>query len=146
MKNILYLFTILLALLYCASCTQNSQQNNTNSLDEQTEKTTPEIINGSFAHIVFFWLVEPENQKSRNKLSTELTNFIINSPYVRTWHLGTPANTNRPVVDNSYTYCLIVTFSSKEEQDKYQSDPEHTKFLNSCKQLWKKVLVYDSTL
>ena len=61
-------------------------------------------------------------------------------------HIGTPAQTNRPVIDNSYTYSLIVTFPSKEEHDEYQQEEVHQVFIEEAKELWKKVLVYDSEM
>lgn len=59
-------------------------------------------------------------------------------------HLGFAANTNRPVIDNTYTYCMVLTFTSKEEQDKYQDEAGHKTFISESENLWKKVVVYDS--
>ena len=41
-------------------------------------------------------------------------------------------------------FCLIVTFKSKEDQDIYQDDPTHLKFIENASYLWDKVKVYDS--
>jgi len=35
-------------------------------------------------------------------------------------------------------------FANKEDQDSYQVDPVHLKFVDECKHLWKKVTVFDS--
>ena len=56
-------------------------------------------------------------------------------------------NTNKQhaiVIDSSYTYCLSLGFSSKENQDKYQEEPAHKVFIQESSQLWHKVVVYDS--
>ena len=109
---------------------------------EEVDGSQP--IKGSFVHVVYFWLKEPTNNEIRQKFVKSLSNFIDNSAFIQSKHIGTPADTNREVIDNSYTYCLIVTFNSKEDQDKYQAEEGHIKFLEESKVLWEKVLVYDS--
>lgn len=105
---------------------------------------TKDIISGRFAHTVLIWLKNPDSESDKGQLEAGLKKLIENSEYVRSTHLGVPALTDREVVDNSYTYCLIVTFGSKEAQDQYQVEPAHKKFLTDCKHLWSKVLIYDS--
>ena len=101
-------------------------------------------MKGEFAHIVLFWLKNPDNQLERKEFESSLETFIKNSEYVKSMHFGSPANTNRSVIDNTYTYCLIVTFTSKEKQDKYQDEQGHKKFISESEELWDKVTVYDS--
>jgi len=98
----------------------------------------------NFTHVVYFWLNEPENTEDRTAFETSLKNFLNNSLYAKTRFIGTPANTPREVVDNSYTYSLILTFPSKEIQNKYQTEKAHLKFIAESEKLWKKVQVYDS--
>jgi len=59
-------------------------------------------------------------------------------------HIGTPATTNRGVIDSSYSYSLLLTFKNKEDQDIYQTHPTHLKFIEECEELWEKLVVYDS--
>lgn len=59
-------------------------------------------------------------------------------------HIGTPASTNRGVIDSSYSYSLLLTFKNKEDQDIYQTHPTHLKFIEECEELWEKLVVYDS--
>lgn len=103
-----------------------------------------EITQGPFVHTVLFWLKNPDNQSDRQKFEASLKKFIDASQYVVSKHLGTPANTPREVVDNSYTYCMVLTFKSKEDQDKYQVEPVHLTFIEESKDLWEKVTVFDS--
>jgi len=97
-----------------------------------------------FKHTVFFWLKEPNNPSNREAFKTSLKKFIDSSEYIQTKHIGTPADTNREVIDSSYTYCLSLGFSSKEKQDKYQNEPAHKVFIDESSGLWSKVVVYDS--
>ena len=46
--------------------------------------------------------------------------------------------------DGSFTYSLILSFPSKEIQDKYQAEPVHVKFVEESQHLWERVVVYDS--
>ena len=114
--------------------------------NEPPEESRPKEIEGKCAHSVFFWLKDPKNENVRDRFKTSLEKFIENSQYVKSMHIGTPAQTNRPVIDNSYTYSLIVTFPSKEEHDEYQQEEVHQIFIEEAKELWEKVLVYDSEM
>lgn len=97
-----------------------------------------------FTHSVYFWLKNPDSPIDRQNFEQSITNFIDNSAYVLTKYLGTPAQTPRTVVDNSWTYCLIVTFEDKEAHDLYQSEPVHRTFVTESEHLWEKVQIYDS--
>ena len=102
------------------------------------------MMSDFFKHTVFFWLKEPNNQSHRAAFETSLKKFIDSSEYIQSKHIGTPANTNREVIDSSYTYCLSLGFSSQEKQDKYQDEPAHKVFIEESSGLWSNVLVYDS--
>lgn len=103
-----------------------------------------EMENGDFIHTVFFWLKNPESKPDREAFEKSLKKFIDQSEFIQTKHLGTPADTDRSVIDNSYTYCLMVSFASKEDHDKYQAEAGHKLFIEESSDLWEKVLVYDS--
>lgn len=98
---------------------------------------------GNFMHVVFFWLIDEENE-TRNKFLSELRKFIDNVDLIKTKHIGSPADTNREVIDSTWSYSLILSFKSKKEQDLYQEHPLHKKFIENASSLWEKVQVYDS--
>jgi len=102
------------------------------------------IESGGFLHSVFFWLKNPENEEDRKAFEHHLTTFIDNSQYVKSKFIGTMAPSERDVVDSSYTYTLVVSFADKKDQDKYQTEPAHIKFVEDAQHLWEKVVVYDS--
>lgn len=102
-----------------------------------------ENTSGGFVHSVYFWLVD-ETMPTRGKFITELRSFIGSVDVIRTSHIGRPADTRRDVVDHSYSYCLIVTFDSKEDHDIYQEHPAHKAFIENASHLWTRVQVYDS--
>ncbi len=98
----------------------------------------------NFTHVVYFYLNNPENLEDRSAFENSLKKFLDNSLYAKTKFIGIPAETPRNVVDNSYTYSLILSFPSKEIQDKYQEEPAHLVFIKESSHLWKKVQVFDS--
>ncbi len=97
-----------------------------------------------FVHAVYFWLHEPENAAHRAQFEASILQFMNDSQYVTWWHVGTPAGTDRPVVDNSWTYCLHVTLRSAAEHDLYQAEPAHKRFIAEAGHVWKRVQIYDS--
>ena len=106
------------------------------------EEKTKEI-EGDFLHMVFFWLVN-ETEETHNRFYHELTSFVDGVEVIKTEHIGTPADTDREVIDNTWSYSLVLSFESKREHDIYQEHPLHKKFIANASHLWKKVLVYDS--
>ena len=100
-------------------------------------------LEGSFVHIVFFWLVDG-TPEVRVKFLDELKRFLRQVEVLKEYHIGPPADTDREVIDNSYSICLVTTFDSMEDHDIYQAHKAHKEFIENASGLWKKVLVYDS--
>ena len=100
---------------------------------------------GNFAHTVYFWLNNPDNMVERDAFEASLKNFLNSSIYIQTKHVGVPAKTgHRDVVDDGYTYSLLLTFENQAAQDKYQDEAVHKQFIEESSHLWSKVVVYDS--
>ncbi|SDB36134.1 Stress responsive A/B Barrel Domain [Flavobacteriaceae bacterium MAR_2010_188] len=116
------------------------------SCTAQKQSMDSKIIPGKFAHTVYFWMKNPSDQSSNEAFLKSLRKFIDNCPYMITKHIGQPAPTDRDVIDNTYSYSLLLTFKNLEEQEKYQDDPNHKVFIAESSGLWSKVLVYDSIL
>ncbi len=114
---------------------------NSNSMLGQDQEVS---FDKNFTHVVYFWLNNPANAEDRNAFETSLKKFLNNSLYAQTNFIGVPAKTPRDVVDNSYTYSLILTFPSMEIQEKYQEEQSHLLFIEESSHLWRKVQVYDS--
>nr|WP_299383020.1 Dabb family protein [Allomuricauda sp.] len=122
---------ITLLLLFCTS---------TYSQTNDTMKT----FDPAFAHTVYFWFKEPNNSADHDLFEASLKKFLDRSQYAKTNFIGTPPVATREVVDGSFTYSLIVTFESAEAQEGYQKEQPHLDFIEECKHLWEKVIVYDS--
>lgn len=109
----------------------------------QTDTTMKEF-DSAFAHTVYFWLANPDNQEDRGAFEKSLQKFLDNSDYAKTSFIGVPPRASRDVVDGSFTYSLIVTFESAEAQQNYQDEAPHKLFIEESSKLWTKVIVYDS--
>lgn len=102
-------------------------------------------LHPAFVHTVYFWLQHPDNKTDRELFESSLKKFLKNSQYAKTKFIGSPMQSDREVVDDTYTYSLIVSFDSKEEQDLYQKEDAHLLFIKEASHVWSKVIVYDST-
>lgn len=96
-----------------------------------------------FLHHVYFWLHNPDSLEDYQQLLEGLRSLTPIRSIV-SHHIGKPADTNRGVIDTTYSISWLLLFESKETQDQYQTDPIHLKFVENCKHLWNKVVVYDS--
>lgn len=98
---------------------------------------------GMFIHHVYFWLKNPGNKEDKAKLIEGLKKLSKVST-IKNYYLGQPAATRREVIDSSYDISWLVFFDSAANQDSYQTDPIHLKFVEDCSMLWQKVVVYDT--
>jgi hypothetical protein len=106
------------------------------SILETTEKNI-------FVHHVYFWLKNPQSKEDKNKLIEGLKKLTAIKS-IKSFHIGQPAGTSREVIDSSYAISWLLVFKNAADQDSYQSDPIHLKFVEECAHLWSKVVVYDS--
>ena len=108
------------------------------------DRTDKMDFDPAFTHVVYFWLKSPDDQTDRAKFEQSLKSFLDKSKFAKTNFIGTPPKAVRDVVDDSFTYALIVTFESPEAQEDYQNEEAHLNFIAECKDLWEKVIVYDA--
>ncbi len=103
----------------------------------------PKGMKNIFIHHVYFWMKNPGNAANVAQLVEGLRK-LSKVKMLHSFHIGKPASTPRDVVDNSYGVSWLTTFKSAADQDAYQVDPDHLKFIETCSHLWSKVIVYDS--
>lgn len=97
-----------------------------------------------FIHSVYFWEREGLTSAERAEWEAGLRS-LLRIETVRGGWIGTPAATDRPVIDRSYSYALLLRFADKSGHDVYQEHPVHDVFRERCGRFWKKVLIYDVT-
>jgi len=94
-----------------------------------------------FIHSVYFWL-KPGLTESEEEQFLVGIESLTRTRTVRYGWCGKPAGTDRPVIDRTYTYGLIVAFDDAAGHDLYQADPSHDAF-RELKDLWTQVRIYD---
>lgn len=100
-------------------------------------------LKNSFIHHVYFWLNNADSAEDKKKLVEGLQK-LQKVKTIKMSHIGKHAGTNRDVIDGSYSVSWLLVFANLADQESYQTDPIHLKFIDECKHLWKKVLVYDT--
>jgi hypothetical protein len=100
-------------------------------------------IRNQFIHHVFFWLRDPGNKKNEEELIQGLRK-LSKVKTIKNFHIGRPADTNREVIERSYSISWCLFFDNPIDQDHYQTDPIHLDFVKECSHLWSKVIVHDS--
>jgi hypothetical protein len=96
-----------------------------------------------FVHHVFFWMNPQASDADRQQLAAGIRS-LASIETIKMSHLGTPADTDRSVIDRSYAFSWLTVFDSKEDEAIYQEHPVHLTFIENCRHLWEKVVVYDS--
>jgi Stress responsive A/B Barrel Domain len=98
------------------------------------------------AHIVFFTLAE-SNDANRAKLVEACKKYLGSREGVVYFGVGVRApQYDRAVNDRDYDVALHLVFATARDQNAYQTHPQHLKFVEECKGLWKQVRVFDSRL
>ena len=96
-----------------------------------------------FIHHVLFYLNQPDNITDRDALVEGLkTMTALNG--VKLAHIGKVADTDREVINRTYSISWLLIFDDQAAQDAYQNDPIHHVFIKNCAHLWKTVVIYDS--
>jgi hypothetical protein len=108
-----------------------------------TNQFTNLTLENMFVHHVYFWLKNPDSKDDRTKLVEGLRK-LSKVKTIKSFHIGQPAGTNRDVIDRSYSISWLLFFDNAADQESYQTDPIHLKFVEECASLWTKVTVYDS--
>lgn len=101
-------------------------------------------MKGSIMHIhnVYFWLKNDLDSEAKTSFEEGL-NSLCHDPNAESGYFGKPADTQRDVVENSYSYSLMLFFDDLPAHDRYQISPVHNKFVKAHQSKWQQVVVYD---
>lgn len=94
-------------------------------------------------HHVLFWL-KADTSENQKKAFREGLESLKKIETIKSIYIGTPAPISRAVVDNSYTFSLLIVFEDLVGHDVYQEHPVHKAFLDQFKALFEKVVIYDA--
>jgi len=96
-----------------------------------------------FVHSVYFWLRDDLSPADTTKFVDGIRS-LTTIDVVQLGFIGTPAGTNRGIIDTTYSYALVLTFADAAAQDAYQVHPVHDAFRENCDGSWKKIVIYDA--
>jgi hypothetical protein len=102
--------------------------------------------NTGLLHMVYFYPTENGGPDEAQQLIAGIQRNLPKVPGVLRLEVGTPAGTERSVVDNSYAVALLVEFADAAAEAAYQDHPDHHQFVAECKSLWSRVTVFDSLI
>jgi hypothetical protein len=95
-------------------------------------------------HTVIFWLRKDLTHEDLALFEQELC-LLEKIPTVEQLFIGRPSATaKRPVIDDSYDFCLTVALKDLAAHDVYQEDPLHLAFIKNCSHMWERVKIYDA--
>jgi hypothetical protein len=94
-------------------------------------------------HAVYIWLKTGLSDAQRADHFSSLK-ALSQIPDARLFHVGTPATTDRPVIDRSYSYALVVGLDDEAALERYRSHPLHRAFGERVAAYWDRQVVYDS--
>lgn len=100
-------------------------------------------LKNCFIHHVYFWLKNPDSKADLEQLVAGLKK-LSNVKTIQQFHIGKPAATRRDVIESGYAVSWFTQFANAADEEHYQTDPIHLKFIEECSHLWSKVIVYDS--
>jgi Stress responsive A/B Barrel Domain len=150
MKN----FLLLLLFPLLSSCEDNTMTSKITTLEKEladaqtalaaAQATSP--YRPGLIHNVFFWLKKDISEADK-KAFLEGVNSLRKIAMVKSCYIGPPASSEkRDVVDNSFSYALLLHFDDVAGEAAYQVDPIHLKFVEDHKDKWTKVVVYDNVV
>lgn len=97
-------------------------------------------------HMVFFDLKE-DTDKARENLVAACKKYLSGHEGTVHFSAGVRArDLTRAVNDLDFDVALHVVFKNRAAHDEYQKHPRHLEFIEECKESWKRVRVFDSTL
>ncbi len=98
----------------------------------------------ALAHNVYFTLHDP-SESARAKLIADCRKYLSSEPGIVTFAAGEPvASHDREVNVRDWDVGLHIVFKTKHHHDRYQTAPDHQKFIDENQENWKSVRVFDT--
>jgi len=112
----------------------------------ETTITLAGFSSGFIFHSVYFWL-KKDITAEEEKDFLNFFEILKKVPGIESFHSGKPAATHpRPVVDNSFSYHIMLTFANMEAINKYEEHPDHLAAIDQYSKYWVKVEVKDTII
>jgi hypothetical protein len=96
-----------------------------------------------FIHSVYFRLRDDLSPAERQRFEDGIRSLAAIDTVER-GHIGTPAATDRAIIDRDYTHALILAFPDAGAHDVYQVHPVHDRFREQCAGYWSGIRIFDT--
>jgi hypothetical protein len=94
-------------------------------------------------HVVLCWMDSTVTETEIDHLIEE-TRTLQEIPGILSLSVGRPVPSERPIVDDSFSFGITMVFESKEKMNAYLAHEKHTSFVSQkVKPRLAKLLVYD---
>lgn len=93
-------------------------------------------------HNVYFWLTDGLEASDIAAFEKGVASLCKDSAVQLGWY-GPPAKTDRDVIENSYSYGMVLVFENLAAHDQYQVGAVHLKFVADHSAKWDRVVVHD---
>jgi hypothetical protein len=103
------------------------------SMQAQAEQVT---------HIVLVWLDKSLSQEQISQI-IDSSKQLSKITYVKNLKVGKAISSTRKIVDDSFTFGIVMQFADIESMNKYLIDENHVNYVKQLKPMIKKLLVYD---
>ncbi len=95
-------------------------------------------------HNVYFALKD-DSEQSVQRLLDSCAKYLTDHPGVEFYAAGTLVDDlNRPVNVRDFQVSVHVVFESREAHDTYQVSPRHVEFIETNRESWASVRVFDT--
>jgi hypothetical protein len=91
-------------------------------------------------HHVLFWLKADTSEEKKQAFRQGLES-LKDIETIKSIYIGTPSPIDRPVVDTTYSFSLLIVFEDLAAHDVYQVHNLHKAFLDEFRSLF---VIYDS--
>lgn len=114
--------------------------NSSESKSEDISSHTP--LENPFIHTAYFWLKEDVSDMEKAAFIRDCEK-LAEVETVRAFYSGSPANTDRDVIENTYDYAVVFHFENLDDQEVYQQHPLHLEMIEKHQEKWERVMVTD---
>ena len=101
-----------------------------------------DVLENPFIHSVYFWFKEDVTEAQLATFYAD-TEKLRDIEVVKAMYTGKASSTDRPIVERSYDFAVIVHFEDLAGHDAYQKDPIHLELLEKHASLWERVMITD---
>lgn len=95
-----------------------------------------------FVHSVYF-LLRTDLTAAQKRAFVNGLRDLSEIESVQVAFVGTPAATDRPIIDRNYSYALVLAFEDEAGHKAYQTDPVHDAFRDRCSGFWSDIRIFD---